>query len=415
MKTPMRHTKVTVKLRKAEKTEKGDRWYLYLEAYPVFEPGKDKPKRVREYINRTITTPQFETASSKSKFKDGKIKRDKDGIILCKSSKDKQDCSFAHSLCMQMQQKYDDAATCSDSEKIQAELKERSVMDFIEYFKGLIKRHSTISSDSRNINWERVAVLLNDFSKGKPIPFATISLKLIDDFKIYLQNVRRGGGKSGSISQNTASVYFAVFKAGLKQAFIEGYFATDISAKVKGIPTQYIIRETLTIDELNKLVKTPCSNPIIKNAALFSALTGLRHCDIQKLTWGEIREENGHKKIVFTQKKTKVSKSNPISEDAFHFCGTRGDDNALVFDGLPNPSWISRALKKWITDAGITRNITFHCFRHTFATLQLSQGTDIYTVSDMLGHTNLSTTQVYAKVGNDAKIKASEAIKLDIQ
>ncbi|NQV03583.1 MAG: tyrosine-type recombinase/integrase, partial [Bacteroidia bacterium] len=59
-----------------------------------------------------------------------------------------------------------------------------------------------------------------------------------------------------------------------------------------------------------------------------------------------------------------------------------------------------------------TKDITFHCFRHTYATLQLSQGTDIYTVSKMLGHRSLKTTQVYARIIDQAKRDASTKIKL---
>ena len=104
----------------------------------------------------------------------------------------------------------------------------------------------------------------------------------------------------------------------------------------------------------------------------------------------------------------------PISPQALEFCGTPQKPNQLVFEDLPDPSWISRPLKKWLETAGITKKITFHCFRHTFATLQLSNGTDIYTVSKMLGHTNVKTTQIYAKVVDEKKEKAANAIKLNI-
>ncbi|CAM3223402.1 site-specific integrase [Kaistella daneshvariae] len=102
----------------------------------------------------------------------------------------------------------------------------------------------------------------------------------------------------------------------------------------------------------------------------------------------------------------------PMSKQALQLCGESGGPTDLVFKDLTNPAWISRPLKKWIESAGITKKITFHNFRHTFATLQLSSGTDIYTVSKMLGHTNVKTTQVYAKVVDEKKNTASKAILL---
>lgn len=103
----------------------------------------------------------------------------------------------------------------------------------------------------------------------------------------------------------------------------------------------------------------------------------------------------------------------PISEQAFQLCGYPGKPEQLVFENLPGPAWISRPLKNWIEAAGIKKKITFHCFRHTFATLQLISGTDIYTVSKMLGHTNIKTTQIYAKVVDEKNNKAAKAIKLN--
>jgi len=59
----------------------------------------------------------------------------------------------------------------------------------------------------------------------------------------------------------------------------------------------------------------------------------------------------------------------------------------------------------------VTKDITSHCFRHTFATLQLSKGTDIYTVSKMLGHRELKTTQIYAKIIDQTKREAADKNK----
>jgi site-specific recombinase XerD len=104
----------------------------------------------------------------------------------------------------------------------------------------------------------------------------------------------------------------------------------------------------------------------------------------------------------------------PISEQAFKLLGERKEPTERVFEGLIYSTNLNKHLKRWILRAGITKDITFHCFRHTFATLQLSHGTDIYTVSKMLGHKDLKTTQIYAKIIDDTKRKAADKIKLDM-
>jgi integrase len=235
----------------------------------------------------------------------------------------------------------------------------------------------------------------------------------MEEFKMFLLTAPQGGSKKGPISQNTASTYFSIIKAGLKQAFIDEYLTIDISEKVKNIPTKESRREVLTIEEVNKLADTPCSNNILRRASFFSILTGLRHCDIKELKWGQIVRHNDSWRINFNQEKTDGVEYMPISDQAYELCGERRDPDRLVFEGLMDPSWINRPVKKWIEAAGITKHITFHCFRHSYATLQLTNGTDIFTVSKMMGHTNVKTTQIYAKVVDAKKEKAAKAITIN--
>jgi integrase len=120
---------------------------------------------------------------------------------------------------------------------------------------------------------------------------------------------------------------------------------------------------------------------------IFSALTGLRWSDVEKLVWSEVQySETNCYRIRFTQKKTKGTETLPISEQAYHISGERGELEENVFTGLKYSAWLNQKLARWAMRAGITKHITFHCFRHTFATLQLTLGTDIYTVSKMPGH-----------------------------
>ncbi|MEE1317011.1 MAG: site-specific integrase [Prevotella sp.] len=416
MKKAMLHTKVSVKLRKSELRNE---WYLYLEAYPVFKPGHDKPCREREYLNRIITTPMWDK-SRPARLNDYgvqtyKPKRDMNGIIICRSKADRETCIFADNVRILRQREYDNAELYSDTEQAMVEKKARGQADFIEYFgKQAAKRHKN-DSKSIGVNWDRAHDLLKIFTKEKPLPFAQIDMHLIESFRDFLLKAPRGGNKSGTISQNTASTYFTLFKAALHQAFIDSYFDVDIAAKVKGISGVESRREYLTIEELNKLAATPCEYPMLKKAAFFSALTGLRHSDIRKMTWKELSVEGDHYRINFTQRKTGGVEYMPISEQAYLICGEPAEPDRLVFEGLQDPSWINRPVKKWIEAAGIKKHITFHCFRHSYATNQLTEGTDLYTVSKMLGHTNIRTTQIYAKVVDSKKEEAAQAIKLNLQ
>lgn len=405
-------TKCTVKLRK---NEKRNEWYLYIEAYPVYANGNPQPKRIREYLNRTITTPIFNksaVARTVGTDKTYKPRRDVNGIIMCRSEIDNATCVYADRRKNELQHEYDNASLFTESEAEQAQQLERSHKDFIAYFDKITITNHLNSSASIVVNWSRVSTLLKMFMGGETLTFGNINVKLLEDFKKFLLTAPQGGGKSGTISQTTASTYFCILKAALKQAFIDDYLTIDLAAKVKNIPTNNVMRNFLTEDELNQLANTPCEIPVLKRAALFSALTGLRHCDIQKLRWAEVQTDRGLYRLVFTQQKTKQVEYMPISEQAYKLCGTPQEPNRLVFEDLTDAAWISKPLERWLKAAGITRHITFHCFRHTFATLQLANGTDIYTVSKMLGHTNVKTTQIYAKVVNEKKEQAANAIRI---
>ena len=411
MKTPMKRTVFKVILRKSEYKEQ---WSLIIESFPVFVPGREKPMRKHEPLGRFVTTPIWDKNSSGRTLADGKAyyrpKRDVNGIIQCRSTIDQEACIFADKVRDIRQHEYDNQSLYTETEAEQAAQNERSKCDFIKYFEDLRDKRHQNSSKSIRVNWDREVALMKMFTEGKPMIFSTIDMNLLEDYKNFLINAPQGGSKKGTITRNTASTYFSIFKAGLHQAFIDGYLTVDIAAKAKNIAYSDKQREYLTIDELNTLAATPCDRPIMKRASLFSALTGMRHSDIQKLKWKEIIKDGEHYRILFTQQKTKGVQYMPISDQAYQLCGERGDPDRLVFEGLQDPSWINKPLERWIKAAGITKHITFHCFRHTYATLQLTNGTDIYTVSKMLGHTKVTTTQIYAKIVDEKKEQAADTI-----
>nr|WP_262494703.1 site-specific integrase [Flavobacterium davisii] len=177
--------------------------------------------------------------------------------------------------------------------------------------------------------------------------------------------------------------------------------------RVKGIKEKESNRQYLTLDELQKLVKTDCDYPIMKDAFIFSSLTGLRFSDIKLLKWKNITYDSQNGYIIkFTQQKTKGVENLPISEQAIRIIGERKHDDEFVFSNLIYSAYHNKILHRWIEKAGIDKHITFHCGRHSFATLQLTMNTDIYTVSKLLGHRHLKTTEIYAKVIDKKKINA---------
>jgi integrase len=289
-------------------------------------------------------------------------------------------------------------------------LEEMEKADFLEYFRRLAyKRHG-----SNHDNWMSMARLLEGYTGGS-LSFGQLTEGWCEDLRRHLlHTARKPNGEP--LAQNTACGYFNKFKAALKQAWKDGKLPYDLNARVQTIKQGETHREYLSLEELQALADTECEIPVLKRAALFSALTGLRFGDIERLTWEQVRydEANGHH-LWFRQQKTKGAEAMPISEGAAGLLGKSGTEPATerVFAGLYYSGHHNDMLKLWVSRAGVKKKITFHNFRHTFATLQLSLGTDIYTVSKMLGHRELKTTQVYAKIVDASKRAAADKIKLE--
>lgn len=136
----------------------------------------------------------------------------------------------------------------------------------------------------------------------------------------------------------------------------------------------------------------------------------MRYSDIAKLTWDEVQYRKSESYFIrFTQKKTENQQTLPISDEAFELLGHRSEPREKVFLGLKK--WdMDRTLPIWISEAKIDKHITFHCFRHTYATLQMVAGSDIFTVSKMLGHKSIKTTQIYTKIIDERKRESTNKL-----
>jgi integrase len=379
---------MTIKVKLRQKKITGDRKSLYLDFYPPIPHHQTGEPTRREFLGLyTFDKP--------------------------KNPIDKQHNKETIQLAEQIRQKRENHLNKPEIytgyEKEQLRIKEQGEKNFVEYFKSLADKRKASNHD----NWISAYNYLETFTKGN-LKFADLNEKFCNEFKEYLLTTKSNKSNKVTLAQNSAVSYFNKLKATLKQAYKDGYLPSDLNGKIQPVKQAETQRNFLTIEELNSLVKTECNNPLLKRAALFSALTGLRFSDIKNLVWGELEyiEGNGHF-IQFKQQKTKGVEMMPISEQAYSLLGERKEPTNKVFEGLTYSAYENKHLYQWIGAAGVTKDITFHCFRHTFATLQLSKGTDIYTVSKMLGHRELKTTQIYAKIIDQTKREAADKIQLD--
>ena len=233
---------------------------------------------------------------------------------------------------------------------------------------------------------------------------------LCEGFREYLLNAKQLRDEEKDLSQNSAAGYWSTFRGCLKVAYQEGILQENVNEFLEPIAALTGRREFLTLEEVRMLANTPCDVPDLKNASLFSCLTGLRISDILALTWSNIvKAQDGGWCIRIRTEKTDTEATLPLTDEAYMLCGEHSE--GLVFKNLKR-YYTHEPLKEWVKAAGITKHITFHCFRHTFATLQVNEGTDIYTVSHLLTHANVGTTQIYADIVDKSKREAVERIKI---
>jgi integrase len=245
---------------------------------------------------------------------------------------------------------------------------------------------------------------------GDDIKCSQITPKFCNDFKTFLvTGINKKGEKVSNLSVNSAAAYLQVFRNVLFYAFKNDYLKEDVRIKMEGIKTNPTQRQRLTLDEVKKLENTFLKNEL-KNACMFSIYTGLRFSDIKNLTWGNVVKEEGTTFLRFKYQKTQEFDDLPIQDSSVRFMGERKSDSDKVFPKINYNHQLNSIIKEWVQRAGIKKKITFHCFRHSFATIALNNNIPIEVVSDLLGHRDISTTQIYAKIIGENKRNAVKSL-----
>ncbi|MFV5685107.1 site-specific integrase [Flavobacterium sp. GB2R13] len=282
----------------------------------------------------------------------------------------------------------------------------KSKRSFLDFF--MEKTEEKIDSPKNYSNWAATSLHLKRCISPNLL-FEEVDENFVKRVRIYFD--KEAKTKSDTpLSLNSKYSYFNKFKAALRSAFDEGNISINYASKVKSFEQAESQREYLTFQELQQLAQTDCKYEVLKRAFIFSCLVGLRWSDINNLVWSEVRDEGDVSKVNFRQEKTDGVEYLYISIQARELLQTRQSPIDRVFTGLKYSAVYNNEIVRWCNRAGISKHITFHSARHTNAVLLLENGADIYTVSKRLGHREIRTTAIYAKIVDQKMKEASNLI-----
>ena len=264
---------------------------------------------------------------------------------------------------------------------------------------------------------KHLAAYIKEQYGKKPITLTDVDKAFCVGYGEYLCKVMSRKNKhcpAKPLSSGTRDIYFKALSTALNVAVKEGHLLQNPMRLIdraeivgKNEPTE---RVYLTAEELRKLISTHCRREDVRNAFLFSCMCGLRWSDINALKWGDLQTNGEEWRLEIRMIKTRELLYLPLNNEAKNFLPEQGEkDSTDYIFALPTLDCSENTIKQWVEDAGIDKHVTFHCARHTFATLMLTQGADLYTTSKLLGHTDVKTTQIYAKI---VDAKKAEAVNL---
>lgn len=267
----------------------------------------------------------------------------------------------------------------------------------LDYFRSVMRTRQI--TDATRATWDKTLRMLSMYCPNNTT-FRQVTPKFVQGFRDFLD--------SRTLAIGTKGVYFSKFVACLRQAMKDELIVKDPSLNVERYHKQESRRVFLTFDELRQLAATPFKQTELRRAFLFSCLTGLRKSDILALRWGDVSQQGAFTRISFRQQKTGAQEYIDLTPQAVGYMGTPGAPTERIFAKFSYNSYTSVSIQRWAKKAGIKKDgLTFHSARHTFAVMMLELGADLFTVSKLLGHREIKTTQVYAHVLDKTKQAAA--------
>lgn len=239
---------------------------------------------------------------------------------------------------------------------------------------------------------------------ASPLPIRNITRSFCTDFFCFLQDKLHG---------NTPVNYFKKFKMCLEYCVEENLLPANPARGIRLSQYNDVTKEILSTKELIKLILTPCRNPEVKRAFLFSCQSGLRWCDVQDLCYKNIDFAQRH--LTLVQKKVAGHSQKSVlhlhlNENAIRLLQeSHGAPDDPVFR-LPSHSYSLRLINEWTAHAGLRKHISFHCARHTFITSIMARGASIKTAASLAGHSSTRHTEKYIHIIDKQKQQAVDSL-----
>lgn len=292
-------------------------------------------------------------------------------------------------------------------------LKRNRQINFLDYFQTYIDSYTKKDIKMVEIALSRFKDFLKDTQEytkfANSIKPDQIDKDMIIDFTEYLQSRSKGEGAKSIFQRFKKVINYA-----LEHDIIRKNPCTGISIK---IDDQILRKDVLSLEEIKALIDThhEKENPTIRRAFIFCLYCGLRFCDVKDLTFANVDYSN--KLLKFEQNKTRGHSANsgvvmPLNEGLIKLIGTPTEEqnkDSLIFP-LPSYEMCLKSLKRWVKRAGIDKNISWHCARHSFAVNILNNGANIKTVASLLGHSGLKHTEKYTRAVDKLKEDAINSL-----
>jgi integrase len=308
------------------------------------------------------------------------------------------------------------------------EYKKMLLVDWLKAYQAL--RAKTGRSGKRAEQIGSAIKHVEAFLNGRKASLGDVDTKFLKAFIAYLSTAqsRTSTKNPKPLSKTAAHSYFIVLASALKEARrqqvmfdnpLDGLSSEDLKPiKAEDAEVGY-----LTIDEVQAMAQCtyPCQNKLLRRAFLFACFTGFRISDIRSLKWGDIKQVGGSFYVHKLMVKTMTYVDLPLPEPSLYWLPNKGDskDDDFVFPTaerwsskklesvLPITQWcVNTELCRWAKRAGVNKHLTFHMSRHTYATMLITKGADVFTVQKLLGHKSIQSTQVYAELVGKKKREA---------